>query len=206
MQAEVNQGLQEGLQVLKQQKNLAEALAEGRGQEVQGLKQEVKDLTGRLTEAESRVHQGELIRRKLHNTILVGFPSDWAESLHHLISKQDTWSAKTGTMVTRTRRVCTLRKYVAGPYDGSVHGPAVRFLPARLDNFDVVKQQVYFLQELKGNIRVFCRVRPLLGSDALTQTTAADHLIQFPSSGVPLHLPQLVSLSQHLWLTDWCCH
>lgn len=71
MQAEVNQGLQEGLQVLKQQKALAEALAEGRGQEVQGLKQEVLSLTGRLTEAESRVQQGELIRRKLHNTILV---------------------------------------------------------------------------------------------------------------------------------------
>lgn len=67
----MNQGLQEGLQVLKQQKALAEALAEGRGQEVQGLKQEVQDLTGRLTEAESRVQQGELIRRKLHNTILV---------------------------------------------------------------------------------------------------------------------------------------
>lgn len=76
MQAEVNQGLQEGLQVLKQQKALAEALAEGRGQEVQVLKQEVKDLTGRLTEAESRVQQGELIRRKLHNTILVGSSSD----------------------------------------------------------------------------------------------------------------------------------
>lgn len=72
MQAEVNQGLQEGLLVLKQQKALAEALAEGRGQEVQGLRQEVKDLTSRLTEAESRVQQGELIRRKLHNTILVG--------------------------------------------------------------------------------------------------------------------------------------
>lgn len=71
----MNQGLQEGLQVLKQQKALAEALAEGRGQEVQGLKQEVHDLTGRLTEAESRVQQGELIRRKLHNTILVSSSS-----------------------------------------------------------------------------------------------------------------------------------
>lgn len=75
LQAEVNQGLQEGLLVLKQHKALAEALAEGRGQEVQGLRQEVKDLTGRLTEAESRVQQGELIRRKLHNTILVGSSS-----------------------------------------------------------------------------------------------------------------------------------
>ena len=72
LQAEVNQGLQEGLEVLKQQKALAEALAQGRGEEMQGLKLEVKDLTGRLTEAEDRVQQGELIRRKLHNTILVG--------------------------------------------------------------------------------------------------------------------------------------
>lgn len=62
------------------------------------------------------------------------------------------------------------------------------------------------LQELKGNIRVFCRVRPLVGSDALTQTTAVDQLIQFPSSGVPLQLPQLMSLRQQLWLTDRCCH
>ncbi len=67
----MNQGLQEGLEVLKQQKALAEALAQGRGEEVQGLKGQVKDLTGRLTEAEERVQQGELIRRKLHNTILV---------------------------------------------------------------------------------------------------------------------------------------
>ena len=67
----MNQGLQEGLEVLKQQKALAEALAQGRGEEVQGLRGQVKDLTGRLTEAEERVQQGELIRRKLHNTILV---------------------------------------------------------------------------------------------------------------------------------------
>lgn len=106
-QAEVNQGLQEGLEVLKQQKALAEALAQGRGEEVQGLKGQVKDLTGRLTEAEERVQQGELIRRKLHNTIL----------------------------------------------------------------------------ELKGNIRVFCRVRPLVAHDALTQSAAVDQLLQFPSSG-----------------------
>lgn len=106
-QAEVNQGLQEGLEVVKQQKALAEALAASRGQEVQGLKQQVHDLTGRLTHAEDRVQQGELIRRKLHNTIL----------------------------------------------------------------------------ELKGNIRVFCRVRPVLGSDALAQSPALDQLLQFPSSG-----------------------
>ncbi len=67
----MNQGLQAGLEVLKQQKALAEALAQGRGEEVQGLKGQVEDLTGRLTEAEERVQQGELIRRKLHNTILV---------------------------------------------------------------------------------------------------------------------------------------
>ena len=41
------------------------------------------------------------------------------------------------------------------------------------------------LQELKGNIRVFCRVRPLVGSDAVSQTAAVDQLMQFPSSGPP---------------------
>lgn len=81
LQAEVNQGLQQGLEVLRQQRALAEALAQGRGEEVQGLKLQVQDLTGRLTEAEERVQQGELIRRKLHNTILVsihGMPANFA--------------------------------------------------------------------------------------------------------------------------------
>lgn len=65
--------------MLKQQKALAEALAQGRGEEVQGLKGQVKDLTGRLTEAEERVQQGELIRRKLHNTILVNLLSSYSK-------------------------------------------------------------------------------------------------------------------------------
>ena len=39
------------------------------------------------------------------------------------------------------------------------------------------------VQELKGNIRVFCRVRPLVAHDALMQSAAVDQLLQFPSSG-----------------------
>lgn len=71
LQAVVNQGLQEGLDVLKQQKALAEALSQTRGEEVQGLKQQIASLTSQLTEAQDRVQQAEIIRRKLHNTILV---------------------------------------------------------------------------------------------------------------------------------------
>lgn len=67
----MNQGLQEGLEVLKQQKALAEALSQTRGDEMQGLKQQIASLTGQLTEAQERVQQAEIIRRKLHNTILV---------------------------------------------------------------------------------------------------------------------------------------
>ena len=43
------------------------------------------------------------------------------------------------------------------------------------------------VQELKGNIRVFCRVRPLVAHDALTQSAAVDQLLQFPSSGAATH-------------------
>ena len=43
------------------------------------------------------------------------------------------------------------------------------------------------VQELKGNIRVFCRVRPLVVHDALTQSAAVDQLLQFPSSGPATH-------------------
>lgn len=71
LQAEVNQGLQKGLDVLKQQKALADALSQTRGEEVQGLKQQIASLTSQLTEAQDRVQQAEIIRRKLHNTILV---------------------------------------------------------------------------------------------------------------------------------------
>lgn len=71
MQAEINQGLQEGLDVLKQQKALAEALSQTRGEEVHNLKQQIASLTAQLTEAQDRVQQAEIIRRKLHNTILV---------------------------------------------------------------------------------------------------------------------------------------
>lgn len=71
LQLEVNQGLQEGLEVLKQQKALADALSQTRGDEVQGLRLQVASLTGQLTEAQDRVQQAEVIRRKLHNTILV---------------------------------------------------------------------------------------------------------------------------------------
>lgn len=47
------------------------------------------------------------------------------------------------------------------------------------------------VQELKGNIRVFCRVRPLVVHDALTQSAAVDQLLQFPSSGPATHSARL---------------
>ena len=37
------------------------------------------------------------------------------------------------------------------------------------------------MQELKGNIRVFCRVRPLLDSDI----GAGPQSLQYPNSGLP---------------------
>ncbi len=49
--------------------------------------------------------------------------------------------------------------------------------------FQVSPGDMHGLQELKGNIRVFCRVRPLVAHDALAQTAAVDQLLQFPSSG-----------------------
>lgn len=53
---------------------------------------------------------------------------------------------------------------------------------------NVLLTMVLLLQELKGNIRVFCRVRPLVAHDALAQTAAVDQLLQFPSSGGVSHL------------------
>ena len=42
------------------------------------------------------------------------------------------------------------------------------------------------MQELKGNIRVFCRVRPELAADGASAATA-EPLMQFPSSGAPAY-------------------
>ena len=201
----MNQGLQEGLQVLKQQKALAESLAEGRGQEVQGLRQEVKDLTGRLTEAESRVQQGELIRRKLHNTILVRPPSIMPGTWMHGCQCSDhggkgmarLMNAQHGCkwfpvhdLAVDMRMVSVKSQTPSTPMNANISFAVatcttcceLSCTPGQVMTFS--RQHMHCVQELKGNIRVFCRVRPLLDSDALTQTTAVDQLIQFPSSGV----------------------
>lgn len=85
--------------------------------EYENMKKMLESVQSRLEEAEQTILEGENLRKKLHNTILV-----W----NSLILKDPVYI-----------NIC----YVAIPEFGS-------------------------LQELKGNIRVFCRVRPLLPNES----------------------------------------
>lgn len=85
----------------------------------------VSELQNRLADAELQIIEGENLRKKLHNTILVRF-------LHFT-----TWHK------------------------------------------DSLSLNISFLQELKGNIRVFCRVRPLLPED---DAGSESSVISFPTS------------------------
>ncbi|PWZ13080.1 hypothetical protein Zm00014a_029534 [Zea mays] len=85
--------------------------------EYENMKKMLESVQSRLEEAEQTILEGENLRKKLHNTILV-----W----NSLILKDPVYI-----------NIC----HVAIPEFGS-------------------------LQELKGNIRVFCRVRPLLPNES----------------------------------------
>lgn len=122
MQAEVNQGLQEGLDVLKQQKALAEALSQTRGEEVHSLKQQISTLTEQLTEAQDRVQQAEIIRRKLHNTILVRHGTFQHGTFQHGSGCQSFLGAVCKCHVHLTAGSCyACYKYFTDPATGNQH-------------------------------------------------------------------------------------
>lgn len=88
----------------------------------------IHELQSRLAESEVKIIEGENLRKKLHNTVLVRIVS------------------------------------------------ATNFLVLRKDFYQL---NSFLLQELKGNIRVFCRVRPLLPEDGVD---AEPKVISYPTS------------------------
>lgn len=68
-QAELNVNLADQAALFKEQRDLAESRAEKNGQELAALRARVVELELALQEAETRVRDGEVMRRKLHNTI-----------------------------------------------------------------------------------------------------------------------------------------
>jgi len=103
-QAEQIKSLRQQLDVANQKLKMANASLELQKQEGAGYLSKVEDLQARLAEAEHQLHEGELLRRKMHNTI----------------------------------------------------------------------------QELKGNIRVFCRVRPMLPDDE--ESGSEIPVVEYPNS------------------------
>lgn len=95
------------LALAREHKAMAESLSESRGSQISEYKLKVQQLQESLADAERRVYESELIRRKLHNTI----------------------------------------------------------------------------QELKGNIRVFCRVRPISQNEIATSDEGSSLALDFPTSG-----------------------
>lgn len=99
--------MRQDLAMAREQKALSESLCDSRGRQLEEYKVQLQQLQESLADAERRVYEGELIRRKLHNTI----------------------------------------------------------------------------QELKGNIRVFCRVRPITSQEIGESTEDNAIAVEFPNSG-----------------------
>lgn len=100
--------------------------------ELDEQKRLVSELQDRLINKEIQVLEGEKLRKKLHNTILVMF------------------------------------SFLGG----------VWFLYRFLGSYDISNLDSFWFQELKGNIRVFCRVRPLLPDD----DAGTDMIVSYPTS------------------------
>lgn len=96
--------------------------------EFEGQKKLINELRNHLEDAEYKLIEGEKLRKRLHNTILVIF-----SDLKLQAEISDTFTEKKSLM----------------------------------------------LQELKGNIRVFCRVRPLLPDDS---SGSEGKLISYPTT------------------------
>ncbi|KXZ52544.1 hypothetical protein GPECTOR_9g588 [Gonium pectorale] len=107
MQQKLIASMREELASAKENRAMADATAETRGAQISELKAQVETLQGSLADAERRVYEGELIRRKLHNII----------------------------------------------------------------------------QDLKGNIRVYCRVRPVSAAEAADAGHDSEMALDFPTSG-----------------------
>ena len=71
VQEEINAGLQERLAVAEAGVRQAQSLAEGRAGEAGLLAQQAAELRSQLAEATGKWQEGEVLRRRLHNTIMV---------------------------------------------------------------------------------------------------------------------------------------
>ena len=139
-QVEFNCELQEELAQLRAQLAMSQTGAQRQAGKAADIEAQRARLEVALQAAEQRLRDGELVRRKLHNTILVRARPPGRTPQHAL----------------------TL------PW---------RVGPTQLPSLPP--------QELKGNIRVFCRVRPLTLDNPMTETVDGKPLIQFPTSGAP---------------------
>jgi hypothetical protein len=129
MQAEVNVGLAEQLEVARESQRIAEALAASRGAEAATLRKRCTEAEAGRAAAEAAAAQGEVLRRKLHNTILVRL-------IIPLFGMLPAWFGRGVQEACMSTTLYCLCHYVNQFWAGDA-------------------------QTLKGNIRVFCRVRPV---------------------------------------------
>ncbi|GFH14229.1 kinesin-like protein, partial [Haematococcus lacustris] len=135
--------MRQELALAKEHRALAESQAGTRGTQISEMQAQLQEMQQALAKAETRVLQGEVVRRKLHNIIQVG------EILHvSLLS--------------------------------SGYGHLVALLHA---------------QELKGNIRVFCRVRPVSSAEQSSSEHDSSMAVEFGANtevlgaGISLQVP-----------------
>ena len=203
------------------QTNLEQALEAGRlkDKEISELRAQVACLEGTVEERDKAAREHEMVRRKLHNSIQelkVG-------QLTHLaifeVSSTLLWGYTKCPLKQKARRACAA--LFTTPVEGlSYHSHwyqswsgfyQKQHVRHRTKQWAAVK---YWLSTFQGNIRVFCRVRPLLGDEATASGGQIEH-IHFPDDDKALELVKLsdAAMNEVGWLssfllvctTEACC-
>lgn len=157
---------------------------------------QLTSLQGSLADAERRVYESELIRRKLHNTIQVyrQLPRSRSAALAHAVGRvhatgQAEAAATRPDSLGNTQQGC--HRTAAGLSHmvlvavHQVPKHSCRFWPHPHSlHIPVVCLVVCALQELKGNIRVFARVRPPSDAEMASEANSGTGLsTEFPGTG-----------------------
>ena len=143
----------------------------------------ISELQLKLSEAEQRLNEGELIRRKLHNTIQVKI-----RCLHFYPCALCAYKMLL-MLISMCHRTCWAYKV-----------PRCQDFYLLHDCW-IGKYYVFmYIQELKGNVRVFCRVRPLLVEDEDSEQSQS--VVQYPQFGDLVGRGIELIQADGIWISD----
>lgn len=189
-----NQQLRDQLRAAQQQatvlgeecRTLEEELARVRAQAEQG-QQELRNLNARVLELEERLCTQEGLVQELQNEQL-GLQEERRRLTARLEDQERRLQASEAALSSSQVEVASLRQETAD------QATLLAERGERLHGLEMERRRLHNqLQELKGNIRVFCRVRPVLPGEP----TPLPGFLLFPSGpGGPSDPPTRLSLSR----------